>query len=104
MEEYILACRNCASKKQNPKIKWSSTESLLEVLKEDAYESLGNRLGVTGNSIRKKLKLSGVKPPRSKDLESIEIALKITNFCSKKLCKKDINEYQKLLTMLKYKI
>lgn len=49
---------------------WPSSEKIVEMLQGSSFEALGRSLGVSGNSIRKKLKTSGIDPKNVKTLRN----------------------------------
>ena len=49
-------CKSCAAKQQLTKIIWPTKDQLKEMLKNESYRSLGKKLGVSDNAIRKRLR------------------------------------------------
>lgn len=68
-----VLCRDCMVQE---KILWPTVEDILESLRETSYVALGKQLGVSDNAIRKHLKKKGIAPPKAKNNESIDKALK----------------------------
>jgi Zn finger protein HypA/HybF involved in hydrogenase expression len=51
-----LRCKSCAALQQRTKIDWPDDQTLIQMLKESNFSALGKKLGVSDNSIRKRMK------------------------------------------------
>ena len=57
-----LSSRKASISNRYTKIAWPAVEELLKKLETDNYSSLGRKLGVSGNAIKKHLRAAGVDP------------------------------------------
>ena len=58
-------CKSCAGKFKEPtKIIWPSNEELLEMISKQSYLSIGRKLGVSDNAVRKHIKNQGLEVPK----------------------------------------
>lgn len=59
-------CTRIQMRGTRTKIQWPELETLVEMLKSDSVESVGRKLGVTGNRVKKHLQKRGCWVPRRK--------------------------------------
>jgi hypothetical protein len=60
----------CGSCNMKERTNWPSSEKLVEMLQGSSFEALGRALGVSGNSVRKRIKSSGIDPKNVKTLRN----------------------------------